>query len=151
LETNEVVHWEATYPPQEDSVGVIRGEMEAIARRCGLEETGVGDVKLAVSEAATNAVMHAYRDRPAPDGTITVTAITAMGELFIIVADDGMGMAPRADSPGLGLGLSLIATLSDRTEIITRARGTAIYMVFACPLSAAEVDGHRAADPSSWR
>jgi anti-sigma regulatory factor (Ser/Thr protein kinase) len=130
------VHWEATYPPLERSVGVIRGEMEAIARQCGLQEAGICDVKLAVSEAATNAVVHAFRDRePPPRGTITVTAITAMGELFIVIADDGIGMAPRADSPGLGLGLPLIATLAARAEIVTRHRGTAIYMVFPCPAS----------------
>jgi serine/threonine-protein kinase RsbW len=135
-----VAHWQARLPAIPLSVGAIRGEVEAIARRCRMDEERVGDVKLAVSEAATNVVVHAYRDRDPPPGggTIAATAIAEEGELVVVIADDGLGMSPRPDSPGLGLGLSLIASLAERVQVVGRPRGLAIYMVFGCPASAAD-------------
>jgi serine/threonine-protein kinase RsbW len=135
-----VVHWEARFPAIPLSVGAIRGEIEAIARRCRLDEKRVGDIKLAVSEAATNVVVHAYRDRDPPPGggTIAATAIAEHGELVVVVADDGLGMSARADSPGLGLGLPVIASLAERFQVIGRRKGMAIYMVFGCPASAGD-------------
>lgn len=132
------MHWEARFPPIPLSVGVIRGEIEAIARRCGLDGEALDDVRLAVSEAATNAVVHAFRDQDPPaDGAITATAIATDGELFVVIADDGIGMSPRHDSPGLGLGIPIIASVSRRMEVVRREAGTAIYMTFPCPAVAA--------------
>jgi anti-sigma regulatory factor (Ser/Thr protein kinase) len=51
--------------------------------------------------------------------------------LHIVIEDDGRGMLPRTDSPGVGLGLPLIATVSARFD--TRSRpgaGTRLSMVF---------------------
>ena len=53
-------------------------------------------------------------------------------ELRFLVSDDGPGVTPRADSPGLGLGLALIARVASAMEIRTRERGGAeICMRFA--------------------
>jgi hypothetical protein len=52
------------------------------------------------------------------------------GELVIDIVDDGEGMHPRADSPGLGLGLSLMATVSDRLEILQGEPGTKVRLAF---------------------
>jgi len=95
----------------------------------------VGDgyaVALAVSEAVTNAVIHAYRDR-APDsepGEVQVTVTIDGEELLVSVADEGMGMRPRADSPGAGLGLPIIATLADRFEVRQQTGGTRLLFGF---------------------
>lgn len=89
-------------------------------------------VDLAVTEAVTNVVVHAYRDRDAADepGRVRVTLdLDAVGAR-VAVADDGLGMAPRDDSPGLGLGLSLIANVCDELEIDQRADGTTVHMRF---------------------
>jgi anti-sigma regulatory factor (Ser/Thr protein kinase) len=115
-------------------VSAIRGEMVALARRCGLDDRTVGDVALAVSEAATNAVLHAYSERP---GNIRVTADAIDGELRIVIADDGQGIGPRTDSPGLGLGLPIIASVARRMEVVAEGGGTQIHMVFDCPASRA--------------
>ena len=49
----------------------------------------------------------------------------------MLVEDDGRGMVPRPDSPGLGLGLPLIATVSDRFEThTTPSGGTKLCMWF---------------------
>jgi anti-sigma regulatory factor (Ser/Thr protein kinase) len=74
------------------------------------------DLRLAISEAVSNAVIHAYRDRERP-GTVTVSVEVRPAEAVeVVVGDEGLGMSPRSDSPGLGLGLSLIATLADQVE-----------------------------------
>jgi serine/threonine-protein kinase RsbW len=78
----------------------------------GVAQSHVTDVQLAVSEAVTNAVVHAFRDRREP-GTVSVSVALDDAEIEIVVRDDGSGMAPRNDSPGLGLGLSLIRRVAD--------------------------------------
>jgi serine/threonine-protein kinase RsbW len=69
-------------------------------------------IALAVSEACTNVVVHAYRDG-ADAGTISVGLELQGRSLRILIGDDGMGMRPRTDSPGLGLGLPIIASVAD--------------------------------------
>ena len=79
-----------------------------------------------MSEAVTNAVIHAYRDRERP-GDVHVSACLDHDGVQISIADDGLGLRPRADSPGVGLGMPLIADLADRVEISyarIRARGS---------------------------
>jgi serine/threonine-protein kinase RsbW len=90
------------------------------------------DVRLAVSEAVTNAVVHAYRERAEP-GTVVVSVTVNDGEwIDVRVIDDGGGMAPRDDSPGPGLGLPLIHRLADRVEhrSPSGAPGTELFMRF---------------------
>jgi serine/threonine-protein kinase RsbW len=89
-------------------------------------------VALAVSEAVTNAVIHAFVDLPAP-GTIEVTARRAENAgLEVTVSDNGKGVAARQDSPGIGLGLPLIASVTSSFQIEHRVLGgTSLHMVFA--------------------
>ena len=128
--------YEGSFPAVPVAIGAIRGDMVELARRCGLDERGVSDVALAGSEAATNAIVHAYAGVP---GEIRVAADTQEGELTIVVADDGDGMAPRLDGPGLGMGLPIIASVTRRLEVASEGRGTTVEMVFPCPA----VDGRR--------
>ena len=74
--------------------------------------------------------MHAYRDRADP-GTFTVDLDLDDGSLVIDVCDDGVGMGPRDDSPGLGLGLRIIAFVTDAyTFVPTDDGGTWVSMRF---------------------
>ncbi len=51
--------------------------------------------------------------------------------LCVSVLDHGVGMSPRIDSPGAGLGLSLMATVSESCEIKSPAGGgTEVIMRF---------------------
>lgn len=92
------------------------------ARKQGAAGRALDDIALAVSEAVTNAVVHAYRDRPAP-GDITVSIRRDGHHLVVSVCDDGVGISPRRDSPGLGLGLALIGQLSESLQIRARRGG----------------------------
>ncbi len=88
-------------------------------------------IALALAEAAANTVVHAYRDRDSP-GPIVVEAGVEEGSLVVLVYDEGCGMTPRADSPGLGLGVPLMAQMSDRLEIEARegTPGVRVRMTF---------------------
>ena len=90
-----------------------------------------GGVMLAVSEAVTNAILHAYGEQTA-NGRIRVRAELLDHEaLDVVVEDDGVGMRTRSDSPGIGLGLPTISAVADGLEIDVRASGgTAIRMRF---------------------
>jgi serine/threonine-protein kinase RsbW/stage II sporulation protein AB (anti-sigma F factor) len=124
--------WHGRFPATAEAVHVIRGEMAAVAKACGLSETCISDVKLAVSEAATNAVLHAYPD--GIPGAVAATAWTEAAQLRITISDEGTGMVPRTDSPGLGFGLPLIASLADDLQVITSSQGgTEIRLAFPCP------------------
>jgi serine/threonine-protein kinase RsbW/stage II sporulation protein AB (anti-sigma F factor) len=119
-----------TFPGTPLGVRMLRGEIARLATDCGMDAEGIADVGLAVTEAATNAVIHAYADS---EGELSVTADVHDGELAIVVGDTGPGLVQRSGSPGLGVGLSLIAALSERLRVVSGAGGTAIHMAFRCP------------------
>src|SRR6476620_5381906 len=110
---------------QPSSVTRARQQLAAIAQQAG---ASVDDVKVAVSEAVGNAVLHAYRD--GSPGTVTVTA-RCEEVLEVTVADDGAGMSPNVDSPGLGIGISLITQAAEDVQIGTSESGTTVTMTFS--------------------
>jgi serine/threonine-protein kinase RsbW len=120
---------EATFPGTPPGVTELRHAVAEVARRHGLPASTVDAARLAASEAASNAVVHAYRDRP---GDLRLLARVQDGELHLVIADEGGGMAPRTDSPGLGLGLPIIAQVSERFEIVSGPEGTEIHLTFPC-------------------
>ena len=126
------VSFEATFPSSPPGVGAMRREVAAFAQRAGMDDDGVGSVKLAVSEAATNAVVHAYRENE-DEGELKVRAFIDASELVVIVCDTGIGLAPRPDSPGLGLGMPLMASVTTRFQVVSAGDGTEIHMAFALP------------------
>jgi anti-sigma regulatory factor (Ser/Thr protein kinase) len=118
------------FPARADQVGLARREVEAYARRHGAVDPA--GVALAVSEAVTNAVVHAYIEKAQP-GDVEVFAECHPGDgLEIQVVDEGRGMKPRSDSPGLGVGLPLVAKLAEHFRVESRpSGGTAVSMFFA--------------------
>jgi serine/threonine-protein kinase RsbW/stage II sporulation protein AB (anti-sigma F factor) len=121
------------------SVRIARIAVARVAAAFGAEAS---DVALCVSEAVSNAVVHAYGDHG--EGKVRVLAeIPDDRSLRVTVEDDGAGPAPRPESPGVGLGLPLIAALAARAEISSRSpSGTRLCMSFAIP---SEESGRRSA------
>jgi serine/threonine-protein kinase RsbW len=112
-------------------VRTLRHAVTSFAARAGVSGRALDDVRACVSEAVTNAIVHAFRDGRIP-GTVTVRAESHDHELVIVVIDDGLGFGPRADSPGLGLGLATITALTDTMSVEAAASGgTALRMTFA--------------------
>ncbi len=117
-----------SYPAVPEMVPVAREAVAELARTSGASHETVDAVRLALSEALTNAVLHAYPDRPGP---MHVTAAVVSGDLWVLVADDGCGLRMRPTRPGLGLGLALIAHESDEFTVAPRAaRGVELRMRF---------------------
>lgn len=121
-----------TIPAEPREVSRLRSEVISFAVEQGVSDPPIGDLKLAVSEAMTNVIVHAY-DRDDPGNVdVSVSIDLPGGEVTVIVADDGSGMNPRPDSPGMGLGLPLIGNLVTSLQISTppSGRGTELRMRF---------------------
>jgi anti-anti-sigma factor len=130
VRATEAECYSEVYAAEPPSVSAIRHTLQDWARDAGIREDVVSAVGLAVSEAATNAVVHAYADLP-ERGTIAVEAGLDHDALWVTVADEGRGMRPRPDSPGLGLGLPLIAQMTSVFEVHEgEAGGTEVRMRF---------------------
>jgi stage II sporulation protein AB (anti-sigma F factor) len=103
------------------SVGWARKVVAELAAAAGMQGERLEDIRLAVSEAVTNSVAYAYEGAP---GDVHVIAAVVSGELWVVIADDGLGMHRRSNEMrGLGLGLGLMARVSDALTILTRSSG----------------------------
>jgi serine/threonine-protein kinase RsbW len=138
---NSVPRFRARYAAGPSCVGVIRGEVKAVARELGIEGEQLGDVVLAVSEAATNAVVHGSVGRDDPHVGLRVDVGDL--EMLVTIADDGEGLTPRpraVDGARMGAGLALIAALTGRLDLRTGSGGTEVRLTF--PFSTAAHAGN---------
>jgi anti-sigma regulatory factor (Ser/Thr protein kinase) len=118
-----------SYPAVPEAVPIARRALASVAAAAGAAGERLDEIRLAVSEALTNAVVHAYGN--GDSGRFHVTAAVAADELWVLIGDDRRGLHAWNDSKGLGIGLSLISRLSDDFAIVTRASGgTEVQMRF---------------------
>ena len=105
-----------TLPATAENVIVVRQAVAGVGEALDLSGSRIADLKTVVSEACNNVVLHAYEGEPGP---LEVVAEPRSGELEVQVSDQGKGFRPRANDgdSSLGLGLPLIAALSDSFEI----------------------------------
>jgi anti-sigma regulatory factor (Ser/Thr protein kinase) len=119
-------------PARPEGVGVVRQALVGVADGLALDGAVLADAKMAVTEACTNAVVHAYDD---DEGRLGVEMYADDRQLTVVVRDRGSGIQPRANRSGttaLGLGLPLIAALSDAFEVRGGPGiGTEVRMTFA--------------------
>jgi serine/threonine-protein kinase RsbW len=109
-----------TYDADAVSVSAARHELTEFAKSAGASDYELQSIRLAVSEALTNVVLHAY---PTAAGQIHVSAAVAGDELWVLIGDDGAGLHAGGHSTGLGIGLALIAELSDSFSVVNRSSG----------------------------
>jgi serine/threonine-protein kinase RsbW len=125
-----------SYPAIPSTVPAARQAIAECARAAGASDEQLDAIRLASSEALTNAVRFAYRARL---GHVHVTARVAGGELWVLIADNGCGIHAGQDSEGLGLGLALISESTDGFSVVERSTGgTELRLRFK--LRAGEVD-----------
>jgi serine/threonine-protein kinase RsbW len=135
---------EATFPAVAASVPLIRSGVTAAALDAGATPQQIDAARLAVTEAATNVVLHAY---DATRGSIHVGVSVIDDELQIVIGDDGSGMRPRTDSPGIGAGMAIIARSCKTLEVGKgESGGSRLLMRFA--LQTERPDGHAQSQPS---
>jgi len=117
-----------SYPAVPASLGRARRAVSALAVEAGATGAQIDAIRLATSEALTNAIVHAYDHS---SGEIHVTAGVVGDELWLLVADDGDGLRHGGGKSGLGLGLTLIAQACEDLTIVKRsAGGTEVRMRF---------------------
>jgi stage II sporulation protein AB (anti-sigma F factor) len=113
-----------------ESVAAVRQALREFLGTLEMSDERSEAIVLATTEACSNAIVHAY-----PAGTrgrIDVSAEDGDGDVIVTVRDTGVGMAPRLDSPGLGVGLPMIAMIADGVEIDKPSTGgTHLRMRFA--------------------
>ncbi|MET3291703.1 UNVERIFIED_CONTAM: serine/threonine-protein kinase RsbW [Brevibacillus sp. OAP136] len=129
-----------TIPARLEYIGVARLLVSGVANRAGLTYDDIEDVKLAVAEACTNAVQHAYLEQ---EGSIRIQCQLFCDRLLIQVADDGvsfdterekMKMGPIDREASIetitegGLGLFLIHSLMDEVDV-RNDQGIVVSMV----------------------
>jgi serine/threonine-protein kinase RsbW len=110
------------------NIARARHAVDAFAADCGATPERREEIKLAVSEACANAVLHAYIG--CPPGSFALNAHRDGGHLVVHVRDYGTGMRPNPDSPGLGMGLPIIGAVARRFEVVPCAPGTEVVMAF---------------------
>lgn len=102
-------------PARAENIAIVRHAFGALGEAYALHNQTLSDIRLAVTEACTNVVVHAYPN--GQEGEMEVLATLLGDELTVVVRDDGEGIGPRPDSPGLGLGLPLIASLAENVQL----------------------------------
>ncbi|MDQ4131722.1 MAG: ATP-binding protein [Actinomycetota bacterium] len=131
-------------PPRAEFVALARLVVSAMAASDGeLIDEQIDDLKIAVSEACTNAI-EAYGGAPI-DQPVTIRCWVAAGGLEVSIEDRGPGFDPSGlpDHPPVtdpdrlrferGLGIPLIRALVDEVEITSTPDGTAVRMVMRHP------------------
>lgn len=107
-----------TTPAEADRIAVVRRAVGGYARVFGADEEMVDDILTAVSEACTNAVLHAYLG--GPGGVVRVEVSHSDPCLFVSIRDWGSGMSPEVESaevPSLRLGMALMSALADEFQV----------------------------------
>src|SRR4051794_33451933 len=106
-----------TLPARPENLGVVREALTGVAEGVGISDVALGDIKMAVTEACTNVILHAYDGQ----GSMEVEIEPEPGHLTIVVRDEGEGFKPRTveetDRSTQRLGLPLIAALSDEFSV----------------------------------
>jgi anti-sigma regulatory factor (Ser/Thr protein kinase) len=118
-----------------DEVSHARHAVTVLCEELGLDDDVVERVTIAVNEACTNCVLHAYEAEP-EGSTYMLETRLEHDALFVVVHDCGLGVARRGRTAGLGLGLGMrmIEAMADDTSVESQpGRGTRVAMRFAVP------------------
>jgi serine/threonine-protein kinase RsbW len=123
-----------TVPARPENVSVIRHVLGAFAEALRLPDELIEDLRLAITEACTNVVRHAY---PAGlSGPVEISIRPEEERVNVVVADRGRGIGSSSDTTGPGLGLPLIAAIADEVELQpVPGGGSRVAMTFARPRS----------------
>jgi serine/threonine-protein kinase RsbW len=121
-------------PAKPDYVGVVRLAVASLARKAGMDEERVDDLKIAVSEACTNAVMDAEE---AKVGEPIRVAVHDSGTTMTIEIADSVPASAQAeleDSQGFStrrtMSAALLASLVDSYEVTPLAEGSVTKLAF---------------------
>ena len=114
-----------------ENLALARLALGGIASVVAAPEDVVADLKVAVTEACTNAIQHAHG--PGASGSVVVRYRAAEGRIDIEVEDEGIGFDPldpgapdRQHGESQGMGLMIIRALTDETTVESDRTGSRI-------------------------
>ena len=141
-------------PARAEGVGVVRQALAGFADALAIDPGVLSDMKMAVTEACTNVVVHAYAGPDGEgdgEGLLDVDLLMDESALVVAVRDRGAGIESPGGKPALGLGLPLIAALSDAYEVRPGddGRGTEVRMRFLYARDADPVESNPI-DETGW-
>ena len=143
--TSQALNISITIPCASEFVGVVRLALSGVAARMNFSLDDIEDIKVAISEACTNAVQHAYGSNADPySQSIQVDVLAYADRLEVLVKDKGKGfdsaflgteeqISQSEENLGLGLGLTFVKSLMDDVELTTSETGTILRMVKKTP------------------
>src|SRR5690349_4099113 len=123
-----------TIPARAEYITLGRLALTGISRLASFPDELLADLKLALTEAASNSVRHAYGE--GGEGVVEIVYVLTDGELAIEVTDEGEGFEPPAESgePDAmtegGLGIAIIRAIADEVEIGAHQNGTGSRLRF---------------------
>jgi anti-sigma regulatory factor (Ser/Thr protein kinase) len=122
-------------PAEVPQIPVARRAVADFCSASGVPAQLVDDVKLVVTEAVTNVVLHAYDDRSTEERAFDLRARVEPRALLVSVSDRGRGIGAPSANPGLGLGLRLALQLAGgiQTQDTSADGGTRLKLRFALP------------------
>lgn len=131
-----------TFPADPAELARMRRAVRAWSGPAGLREEVAEDLQLALGEAATNAVEHAYGAVPPAGAEVTVTlAVRPDGGVAVEVTDHGAWRTIPTDPGHRGRGLSLIRALASDVVLDAGPHGTSVS--FTVPPARRSSDGGR--------
>ena len=128
-------------PAAPENVVVARQAITGLCEGLGFPSRSTDDVRLAVTEACTNVVVHAY----APETVAAQLEVEAMAvdqDLLVTVRDQGRGMGVFTGAAGLGLGLPLIAALTRGVEMRAGPGGVGTEIAMTFSKDGSDQDAH---------
>ena len=127
-----------TIPAKAEYITLCRLALTGISRLRPFSEETLADLKLALTEACSNSVRHAYRDG---DGRVEIVYELGPDRLAIEVTDDGAGFEAQrllSDEEELsegGLGIAIIRAIADELELGPKPDGPGSRLRFVKLLS----------------
>jgi anti-sigma regulatory factor (Ser/Thr protein kinase) len=118
-----------TFPADAHELATMRAELRLWLERSGLPSETQEDVVLACTEAATNAIEHAYIGR---GGDVLIEAESEEGRLQVAVTDHGRWRHPRPDD-SRGRGLDLVRAVIGDIDVERGESGTTVRMRVGIP------------------
>lgn len=115
-------------PATADRLAQIRRRLLSWMEPIGVPEPVVADIVLAVNEAATNCVEHAYRD--SDDGVIMVDATVEEERIVVSISDHGEWRPPSSGPTTRGRGLPIMRAVGDGVDVAKSASGTTVRIDF---------------------
>ncbi len=115
-------------PARSENLRTVRQAVAGFAASLGATDETLADLRLAVNEACTNVIRHAYGEG---GGNMEVEARPIGGCLLVTVQDTGRGVSQPTEDPGSGLGLRVASAVSGSFVMEEKAPGTQVRLVFS--------------------